>query len=650
MNHIFNHNRYPFNLRVDRREHWDFFLSRRGYSDGGYTGSFDGECLSSFIDTSSENCVDENNNLMSDEKYTWEDLKNNGITLNNIGFTGVDNGFLHYKRDRITNAEFIKLFTDSKYEIGEDDSRLHLYKVNGNNMLFNYSNELVEDEEKGKVARLNGGFFQGFFKSGCDYQILPDDIGSGWCIEFTLKREDFEKEGYTLNDRYPENKGTFFFIGTRAENKWWDKFNVTDTFERIYNTYFADDYIDDSYLNTIDPNKEYFTDNKPITYYTDDYFADEYFNTECVGKCGKGDKGGQTREWDYDFTYPEALNCYQDNSKWFNDHGGMWIENEMWTTGKGSGGSYRNRYKCDCSKYFNDGYFADDIEICDCDTDYVRKQYQGQDEYLDIDRELYTDDGVSVGQPNVVDIRTDNKFILFDRTCDGFTVDNWVEGSEMVIRDIKDNGKENYFLLFNRTCNGKTTDSYLEPNKDYDVISDLYRNAFSLQIDDDGKLGYKYLLKDCDSEERYKIETQFTNNSVIPYGEWVNICIRIMPFNRRTVYVNKVKKIVPADKMRLMLYVNGKLVLVSRELPVFKFKELNDVETKQEGVPFNISLGGGTQGLSDVIYYNYLEYPKYVLPLEKNFGGSFIGYINQFRFYTCPKTFTQIKNHIKVLK
>ena len=46
---------------------------------------------------------------------------------------------------------------------------------------------------------------------------------------------------------------------------------------------------------------------------------------------------------------------------------------------------------------------------------------------------------------------------------------------------------------------------------------------------------------------------------------------------------------------------NGKLVLISKELPTFNFRELNDTPDKQEGVPFNISVGGGTQGLSDVI-------------------------------------------------
>ena len=97
-----------------------------------------------------------------------------------------------------------------------------------------------------------------------------------------------------------------------------------------------------------------------------------------------------------------------------------------------------------------------------------------------------------------------------------------------------------------------------------------------------------------------------------------------------------------SEKMKIYVYVNGKLVLVSRELPMLNLKLLNDLPQKQEGVPFNMSLGGGTQGLAEVVYLNFLKLPEYVLPLEKEFGGSFIGYIKTFRFYTCPLNYTEI--------
>jgi hypothetical protein len=66
------------------------------------------------------------------------------------------------------------------------------------------------------------------------------------------------------------------------------------------------------------------------------------------------------------------------------------------------------------------------------------------------------------------------------------------------------------------------------------------------------------------------------------------------------------------------------------------------VYDKQEGVPYNVSLGGGTQGLCDVVYENYKDVPEYVLFLEKEFCGSFMGYLKSFKFYSCNKDFTKI--------
>ena len=99
-----------------------------------------------------------------------------------------------------------------------------------------------------------------------------------------------------------------------------------------------------------------------------------------------------------------------------------------------------------------------------------------------------------------------------------------------------------------------------------------------------------------------------------------------------------------------MFYVNGRLVMVSKEIPTFNFRELKDTLDKQEGVPFNISLGGGTQGLCDVIYYDYKKTPDKVLTLEKEFGGSFIGYFKSFKMYDCMLNFSEITQNYMVEK
>ena len=98
--------------------------------------------------------------------------------------------------------------------------------------------------------------------------------------------------------------------------------------------------------------------------------------------------------------------------------------------------------------------------------------------------------------------------------------------------------------------------------------------------------------------------------------------------------------------MKIFIYVNGYLKLVSQELPEFRFRELNEYYDKQEGVPFSISLGGGTQGLAESMWIdNYTRPYCRILPIEENFGGSFIGDIRSFKFYDCQMQYNEIKNN-----
>ena len=74
---------------------------------------------------------------------------------------------------------------------------------------------------------------------------------------------------------------------------------------------------------------------------------------------------------------------------------------------------------------------------------------------------------------------------------------------------------------------------------------------------------------------------------------------------------------------------------------------MSEVYDKQESVPYNISLGGGTQGLADTVNLNFMDYTIYQLPLEKYFGGTFIGDIKLFKFWSCPMNYTVIKSFKK---
>jgi hypothetical protein len=88
------------------------------------------------------------------------------------------------------------------------------------------------------------------------------------------------------------------------------------------------------------------------------------------------------------------------------------------------------------------------------------------------------------------------------------------------------------------------------------------------------------------------------------------------------------------DKMQIYIYVNGYLKLISKELPILNLHELNDSPQKQEGVPYSISIGGGSQGLSERIFLNYYDISDYQMPIEKYFAGTFIGDIKNFKIYS----------------
>jgi hypothetical protein len=192
MSNIFNHNRFPFECKLNKSEYWDLFLSADNFGTTSLYGD-DGDivdrCLISYVDTNDGDCV-WFDTLYGKENYKWEDVLNNDLKLENIGFTGVDNGLIPLEKDKTSNKDFIELFTGSTYEVNEEDTRLILNKVSGNNEIYDYP-VCFTNEDGNLVAELGGGFFQGFYRSGCDYRILPNNVGNGICLEFVLKKNDF---------------------------------------------------------------------------------------------------------------------------------------------------------------------------------------------------------------------------------------------------------------------------------------------------------------------------------------------------------------------------------------------------------------------------------------------------------------------------
>ena len=154
-----------------------------------------------------------------------------------IGLVGMDNGLvtsLVGQTITFTNGLFNQT---EKFQRTYFDRRMKMFQVTGYTSQYNrfsgipkntlYEIESTVEPNVGKYHKLYGGFYQGFYKLfGYDYEALPERTKKGWSVEMLLKPRIINDRipgsgDTTLNEIYPDNKNTFFYLGTRAENKFY---------------------------------------------------------------------------------------------------------------------------------------------------------------------------------------------------------------------------------------------------------------------------------------------------------------------------------------------------------------------------------------------------------------------------------------------
>ena len=531
-------------------------------------------------------------------EIAWKNAVPSNKILKNIGYTGVDNGFISYERDRIGNDEFLDLFTNSTFDLSKYDNKFFVTEVSGNTGMFKYPIEKYNE-----YATLKGGFYQGFFKIECDkYKTLPLEIEDEWNFNFTLRCQDYITPVNIMNKRHPENSGIFFYIGTRAENKFWEFYKHLDNIDDFKNA--DDDYTTDYDLVDFDVIKKNYLDNKS-----------EGINTNTNNNTNN------------DFIEPD--NDYNDYNDYFDDN--SYFVNEDKPVQKNQN---NNIEKDDIDfDYFNDAYAIEDNanDTCEISTlneendsnikfDCIEEDSIFESDYLIEqmsldDIKLKDSKGYDLNEKGFYEIKTDNKFIIFNNTKNGFNINNWNENNEFIITGKTDAPNINYFTYLNKTSSGYIKDNIdkiiNEHSYAYDIFKDIENNALCLKINEDKSISYRYLSDNCELiEEKSK-------PNVIPNNEWFTIHFKI------------VRK---SDKMQLYIYVDGYLKLISKELSLLNLRGVNDLPERQEGVPYTISIGGGTIGLGERIILDYYNSTNYCLPIEKNFAGTFIGDIKSFSF------------------
>jgi hypothetical protein len=239
------------------------------------------------------------------------------------------------------------------------------------------------------------------------------------------------------------------------------------------------------------------------------------------------------------------------------------------------------------------------------------------------------------------------------------------------------------------TFTGDTQLSY------FNMYKDIIDNSFGVRITPDGRIGYRKIYatdpcytgvtqevsgitnnsfvdftEDCDDftlakiiTKYFTIEESYTKNSVI--ADELQILVNedgsLTGYTGETkdkyIYVTVIfeRDFAYDSKCDLTYgdYKNGTLTISLNGFTVYrnhKFREVIphelDTEAKyQEGVPFNISFGGGSQGLYDAVY---LDSNKTVDGLiDKFFAGTFNGGVKFIEMYSVPLYITEVREIIQ---
>tara|TARA_R110000851_G_scaffold67262_2_gene151978 strand:- start:1320 stop:3050 length:1731 start_codon:yes stop_codon:yes gene_type:complete len=496
---------------------------------------------------------------------TWTGATNTGHTLNNFGLTGVDNGYISFDKTTgdTSNSALLSAMTGTTIVIPSGDTRLCMTRVTGMTENYVYPIDIISgDAVLGDYSRFCGGFYQGYYKlDGYSYEVLPVRVPKAWTSEFWLNKSDTVcsgTTGTTLNDTYPNNKGFFFYMGTRAENKYWTVF--------------------------------------------------EGLNTGCTSGCtsDSGCTGTVTtfctipKETQIsisgDSGYPIRLSPPPLEVRK--------IDNQFLIYGRAS-----NNPRCGSCGSVISGF--GNKTICD-----------------------FTGGTITVTGYTQQVTNTQNPFLIYGRASNN-------PGCGSCGSVISGFGNKT-------VCDftGFTSD-LLILDKDADIID----NAIGFRIKDDGAIGYRALkLTGYCSGDTYvtgvTVEEQYSMSGVVTDNQWTHIGIRfVMP-----EYDECQLKYGKRRKGRLMFYVNSKLKFVAEEVDEFIAKRLNEYKDKQLGVPFNYSLGGGSEGLLESMTFDGQDPDDLGLIIEQNFAGTFIGDISQFRYYICDLNWCDLTNNFEVEK
>ena len=571
MGNIQNYNVAQLKLQVSNSDYWDFFLAN-DYTGLPPSGVTSGTCLVTWYDFNNP-LIYATGSTSADTIYSlvsWNGALNSGYTIDTIGLTGIDNGLVTFDKTSgdTSNQALLSALTGTTLIIPSGDTRLTLHRVTGTTETFIYPIDIVTTTATtGNYASLCGGFYQGFYKlDGYSYQVLPVRENYAWAAEFWLNKDNISCTGYTgttLNDTYPNNKGFFFYMGTRAENKFWNTF----------------------------------------------YGADTGCTSGCTQPSGCTDS---VSEW---CTIPKETDIILSGD--YNigiPLNPPLVEVELITNGFLIYGRASLSGASGCTTCSGPGDGLGNQTVCS-----------------------YDGNGIVVSRFGEVITNTNNPFLVYGRGslsggsgCHTCTGPNDGFGNQTV-------------------C---TFSGFTSPQTTLDYKIDVIDNALGFRIKDDGSIGYRLLTVTGTCVEHgisgstyitgVTVQEEYSLSGMVSGDVWTNIVIRWVS----NEYLDDCQLLTASARTgTLMFYINGYLKFVVHNFSEFIARRLNENKLKQVGVPFNFSLGGGSQGLKESQTFDGLDPEDRGLPIETNFAGTFIGSISQFKFNICDLNFIDIQNN-----
>ena len=536
-------------MRLSDSDYWDMYLSSDEAYYYPYTGILTGDMLVGYFDFNNSAIFPSGNtSIYSLSTWTGATTPYSSLTLVDIGLTGIDNGLITYNpiTGDTANTALVSALTGSSLVILSSDTKFWMHEVTGMTNTFVYPISIVNDPLAGDYASFCGGFYQGFYKlHDYDYQTLPNRMHKGWVTEFWLKKESICSgfSGTILNNIFTNNEGFFYFIGTRAENKFWD----------------------------------IWSGQNPI-----------------VSGCTSGCTTGCTIPKEYEMTTHSGIPL--DPPKLFIRD----IDNQFLIYNRASTAST----SCNGGCTGEDNGLPHGITPCNFDGTHITIT----------STTVYTD--------------AENQFLIYNRASHVGDHSNCGGGC--------DGGPHTGFTACNYT--GRTKE-IMSLNWTGDVVD----NAVGFRIKEDGSIGYRRLTYTCTTASTAAtVVEEYSVTGTVKNDVWTHVAIRWVA---DTTYDDCQVLYGKPRLGKLMFYINGRLKFIVREFKEIVSRGLDEHKEKQQSVPYNISIGGGSQGLLESETFDGPDPSDANMLIEENFAGTFIGGISQFRYYDDELSWCEIKGN-----